>query len=86
MAGTSYADTGPVLSPEGRHGEDDPGRIGILADRGLGRAASAYAMIGTVRPAAHPQRSAGEWRKARAGSGPGLIDSKTGALFGPGGL
>lgn len=28
-----------------------------------------------------PQRSASEWRRARSGPGPGLIESKTGALF-----
>jgi chromosome partitioning protein len=28
-----------------------------------------------------PQRSAAEWRRARLGPGPGLIESKTGALF-----
>jgi len=28
-----------------------------------------------------PQRSASEWRRMRAGSGPGLIESKIGALF-----
>lgn len=28
-----------------------------------------------------PQRSASEWRKARTGPGPGLIESKSGALF-----
>jgi chromosome partitioning protein len=28
-----------------------------------------------------PQRSASEWRRARPGPGPGLIESKTGALF-----
>jgi chromosome partitioning protein len=28
-----------------------------------------------------PQRSASEWRKTRAGPGPGLIESKPGALF-----
>jgi chromosome partitioning protein len=28
-----------------------------------------------------PQRSATEWRRARSGSGPGLIESKPGALF-----
>jgi chromosome partitioning protein len=28
-----------------------------------------------------PQRSASEWRRARVGSGPGLIESKPGALF-----
>ncbi len=28
-----------------------------------------------------PQRSAAEWRRVRAGNGPGLIESKPGALF-----